>query len=66
MPFVHIRITKDGVTAENKRKVIAGITRVLQEEMGKEPKWTTVVIDEIDDDNWGLEGQSVSERKLIS
>lgn len=63
MPFVHVRLTKDGVTTEKKRKVIAGITKVLHEEMGKEPKWTTIVIDEVDSDNWGLEGESVTERK---
>ncbi len=65
MPFIHVRVTKDGVTPENKRKVIEGITRVMWEEMGKEPKWTTVVIDEVDDNNWGLEGKSVAERKTL-
>jgi 4-oxalocrotonate tautomerase len=62
VPYVNVRLTKDGVTAESKRRLIQGVTRVLQEVMGKDPQYTTVIIDEVDNDNWGLVGESVTER----
>jgi 4-oxalocrotonate tautomerase len=61
MPYVNVRITKEGVTAEQKRRVIKGITDVLVKELGKNPDTTFVVIDEVELDNWGHKGTSVAE-----
>ncbi|WJV53809.1 4-oxalocrotonate tautomerase family protein [Pectobacteriaceae bacterium CE70] len=61
MPFVNIRITKDGATAEQKKQLIAGVTQVLVDTLGKNPATTMVVIDEVDTDNWGIGGQPVTE-----
>lgn len=61
MPFVNIRITKDGVTAGQKKELIKGTTQLLVDVLGKNPKTTFVVIDEVDTDNWGIGGQSVTE-----
>lgn len=61
MPFVNIKITKDGVTAEQKQELIKGTTQLLVDVLGKDPKTTFVVIDEVDTDNWGIGGQSVTE-----
>jgi 4-oxalocrotonate tautomerase len=63
MPFVNIRITKDGVTPEKKAEVISGVTKLLQDVLGKNPQTTMVVIDEVDTDNWGIGGESVTERR---
>ena len=59
MPFVHIRITREGATREEKARVIAGVTEVLARELGKDPDATHVVIDEVELDNWGLAGLQV-------
>ena len=56
MPYVNIKVTDEGVTREQKQALIAGVTTVLQEVLGKNPHTTTVVIDEINVDNWGLAG----------
>jgi 4-oxalocrotonate tautomerase len=61
MPFINIKITKGGVTAEQKKELIKGTTQLLVDVLGKDPKTTFVVIDEVDTDNWGIGGQSVSE-----
>jgi 4-oxalocrotonate tautomerase len=61
MPFVNIKITKGGVTAEQKKELIKGTTQLLVDVLGKDPKTTFVVIDEVDTDNWGIGGQSVTE-----
>jgi 4-oxalocrotonate tautomerase len=53
MPYVNIRITREGATAEQKARLIAGATQLLVDVLGKNPNTTVVVIDEIETDNWG-------------
>ena len=60
MPFVNIKITKGGVTVEQKRKLIEGATQLLVDVLNKNPKTTFVVIDEVDTDNWGVGGESLT------
>ncbi len=61
MPYVNIKITKDGATQEQKQKLIAGATQLLVDVLGKDPKSLVVVIDEVETDNWGIAGVSVTE-----
>ena len=61
MQLVNIRITKEGATAEQKEKLIQGTTQLLADVLGKNPKTTFVIIDEVDTDNWGIGGESVTE-----
>lgn len=63
MPYVHIRVTREGVTVVQKKKLIEGATRLLVEVLGKDPRTTHVVIDEVDTDNWGVGGRSVTEMR---
>ena len=63
MPYVNIQITREGATAEQKRTLIAGVTRLLQETLGKNPATTVVVIEEVDMDNWGIGGLPVREHR---
>ncbi len=51
MPVVTVRITRDGVTAEQKREIVADITATLQRVLGKKPEHTHVIIDEVDPEN---------------
>ncbi len=60
MPYVNIRITREGVTAEQKARLIEGATQLLVDVLGKNPKTTFVVIDEVDTDNWGIAGEQVT------
>jgi 4-oxalocrotonate tautomerase len=61
MPYVNIKITDEGVTVEQKKRLISGASQLLQEILNKDPSTTYVVIDEIDLDNWGVGHESVSE-----
>ena len=63
MPYVNIKITPDGATPEKKAQLIAGVTNLLQEVLGKNPETTIVIIDEVATDNWGIGGQSVTVRR---
>lgn len=63
MPFVNIRITNEGVSAEKKAELIEGVTGLLARVLGKNPATTVVIIDEVDPDNWGIGGESVTARR---
>jgi len=63
MPYVNIKITKEGVTAEKKAQLIQGVTSLLADLLGKNPQTTVVVIDEVDTDNWGIGGETVTVRR---
>lgn len=63
MPYVNIRITKDGATAEQKARLISGVTKLLVDVLNKNPQTTTVIIDEVETDNWGIGGETVTERR---
>lgn len=60
MPYVNIKITKEGATSEQKAALIAGVTELLQKTLNKNPATTVVVIDEVDMDNWGIGGETVT------
>ena len=63
MPYVNIRITREGATPEQKAKLIEGVTRLLVETLGKNPATTVVTIDEVETDNWGIGGETVTVRR---
>ena len=60
MPYVNIKITREGAPADQKAELIAGVTDLLVRVLNKNPATTVVVIDEVDTDNWGISGQSVT------
>ena len=61
MPYVKVEIAKGIASVEQKKAVIRGMTDVLVKELGRNPDYIFVVIDEIDTDNWGRKGQSLTE-----
>lgn len=62
MPYVNIKITRTGATAAQKAELIKGATELLQRVLNKNPETTVVVIDEVETDNWGIAGESVTAR----
>ncbi len=60
MPYVNIRITREGATPAQKAELIKGATDLLVRVLGKNPATTVVVIDEVDTDNWGIGGEVVT------
>ena len=63
MPYVNIKITREGATTEQKAELIAGVTELLRTVLNKNPATTVVVIDEVETDNWGIGGESVTLRR---
>lgn len=63
MPYVNIKVTggNEAPTSAQKAELIAGVTKLLQEVLNKNPATTVVVIDEVEMDNWGIGGKTVSQ-----
>ncbi len=62
MPFVNIKITREGgTTPEQKAALIKGVTDLLVEVLDKSPATTVVVVDEVEHENWGVGGLPVDE-----
>ncbi|MFI4915842.1 MAG: 4-oxalocrotonate tautomerase family protein [Phycisphaerales bacterium JB060] len=57
MPYVNVRITP-AASRDQKAQIIAEITDTLRRVLGKAPEHTHIVIDEIDEQNWGFAGVS--------
>ena len=60
MPYINIKITDEGVTQEQKAKLIQGVTQLMVDVLNKNPATTVVVIDEVSTDNWGIGGEVVT------
>lgn len=60
MPYVNIKIARGGVTVQQKQELIKGATELLFNVLGKPHRSTYVVIDEIETDNWGVGGESLT------
>lgn len=60
MPYVLMQVTREGVTVEQKEALIKGVTDLLVAVLHKKPAQTFVVIEEVDTDNWGIAGTTVT------
>ena len=59
MPYVRIEIT-DGATYDQKLQIYKETTEMLSRILNKKPEYTFVVIEEVDNKNWGHMGTSVA------
>jgi len=61
MPFVEIKVAGT-LSTEQKRGLVADVTRSLVDRCGKNPKTTHIVITEMALDNWGNDGILIADR----
>ncbi|WP_297767483.1 4-oxalocrotonate tautomerase family protein [uncultured Roseovarius sp.] len=59
MPYVNIKVTREGVTPDQKAELISGVTDLLVRILDKNPATTFVVIDEVALEDWGIGGLPV-------
>ncbi|MBG6162266.1 MAG: 4-oxalocrotonate tautomerase family protein [Roseibium album] len=64
MPYVNIQVTREGVTSEQKARLIKGATDLLVEVLDKNPMTTFVVIDEVGMESWGIGGLPVEQFRV--
>jgi len=63
VPYVNIKITREGVTKAHKAQLVDGVTSLLKDVLNKNPATTFIIIEEVDMDNWGIAGELVSARR---
>ncbi len=61
--FVNFSANQKGVSPDQKAALIQGVTDLLADVLGKNPATTVVVIEEVDTDNWGIGGESITLRR---
>ncbi len=61
MPYVNVKITRDGNSIEQKKRIVEEITQTLVSVLGKKPEHIHIVIDEIEPENWGFAGVLTTE-----
>ncbi|MFU1478213.1 tautomerase family protein [Roseovarius sp. C7] len=61
MPYVNIKVTREGVTSDQKAELISGVTDLLVKVLDKSPSTTFVVIDEVALEDWGIGGLPVEQ-----
>ena len=61
MPYINIKITREGATPEQKAELIGGVTDLMVRVLDKSPATTFVVIDEVEMEDWGVGGVPVEE-----
>ena len=61
MPYINIKITREGATREQKAELIGGVTDLMVRVLDKSPATTFVVIDEVAMEDWGVGGVPVEE-----
>ncbi len=61
MPYVNVKITRDGVTQAQKAQIVKDITATLVTTLRKRADQIHIVIDEIEPENWGFDGVLTTE-----
>lgn len=63
MPYINLQITK-GATYDQKKQIVKEFTETLDKVLGKKPEHTHIVIQEIDEENWGFSGILTDEYRM--
>ncbi|MEU0542892.1 4-oxalocrotonate tautomerase family protein [Nocardia sp. NPDC005978] len=66
MPYVNVKVTREGVTVQQKAEIIRRMTDVLVDVLDKDPRTTFVVIDEVALEDWGVGGLPVEEYRAAT
>jgi len=61
MPYVNIKVTREGVTTDQKAELMSGVTDLLVRVLNKSPATTFVIIDEVELEDWGVGGLPVEQ-----
>ena len=62
MPYINVQITK-GATRDQKSQIVKQMTSTLVDVLGKHPEHIHIVIQEIDEDDWGFAGMLTTDWK---
>lgn len=64
MPYVNVQITK-GASREQKAHIVKDVTDSLVKVLGKKPEHIHIVIQEINEEDWGYAGMLTDDWKKL-
>lgn len=56
MPFVNVKIIENQITLEKKKELVAELTDLIVNVMGREREYTVITIDELKEYQWAIGG----------
>lgn len=59
MPYINVKVLKDQVSPEAKRRIVVELTEIVVRVMKRDPSLTTIVVDEIGRGSWAIGGKEV-------
>lgn len=62
MPYVNVQITR-GATRDQKSQIVKDVTESLVRVLGKRPEHIHIVIQEIEEEDWGFSGMLTDDWK---
>lgn len=62
MPYINLQITR-GASREQKQRIVEEFTATLSTVLGKKPEYIHIVIQEIEEDDWGFAGMLTDDWK---
>lgn len=60
MPFIKVDVLREDLNREKKQQLIREISKAVTTVLNKDPHLTHIMINEVEDDNWGYAGEQVS------
>ncbi|WP_406855117.1 MULTISPECIES: tautomerase family protein [unclassified Alsobacter] len=66
MPFVNLKTTTTNLTRETKAQVVREFSETLVRVLGKKPESIHIVIDVVEDENWGHAGSLVADTRNLA
>ncbi len=60
MPYINLQITK-GASRDDKARIVKEFTETLVNVLGKKPEHIHIVIQEIEEEDWGFSGMLTDE-----
>ncbi|MCI3935780.1 4-oxalocrotonate tautomerase family protein [Chryseobacterium aahli] len=60
MPFIKVDVLREDLNREKKQQLIRELNKAVTTVLNKDPHLTHIVINEIEDDNWGYAGEQVT------
>ena len=63
MPFVNVKVVKNQVDEDSKKRIVKGLTELIANVMKRDKTLTTIVIDEIESTSWAINGKAIEVEK---
>ena len=61
MPFINVKVIENQITLEKKKELVAELTDLIVNVMGREREYTVITIDELKEQQWAIGGVTLDE-----